>query len=152
SLFGHRLPGKLDVASAVGRVGQEVEHGPVVPDVEGANLGALGHISDDPANPLGTLAEPSLCLAEGGLGNIEDRDFPEREVKEPIDQDRGPATHIADSPPLGGGDSVDEFDREARLVLIPAHARLGLGRVDVLPMLFAVGGYHGAYTGRAPGI
>jgi len=65
-----------------------MEDGPVVPDVEGAQLGGLGHVGDHPADPPGTLAEPGLCLAEGGLRDVEDRDFPEGEVEEPVDQER----------------------------------------------------------------
>ena len=93
---------------------------------------------------LGTLSEPGPRLAESGLRDIEDGNLTEAEVKEPIDQDRGPAAHVDDSPPFGGSDGPDEFEREPRLVLIPAHARLGLGRVDVFPVRLAVGGDHGA--------
>jgi hypothetical protein len=56
-----------------------------MPDIEGPELESFGHIGDHPANPLGTLAEPSPRLAESGFGDIEDSDFLEREVKEPID-------------------------------------------------------------------
>src|SRR5690349_3817256 len=76
----------------------------------------------------------------------------------PKGRSRSLSTRTGSPPPasmksiaLGGGDGLHEFEREPRLVLIPARALLGLGRVDGLPMVFAVGGYPGAHTERAPG-
>jgi hypothetical protein len=142
--FGDGIPGELDVTPPVGRVGQEVEHGPVVPDIERPEIRGCRYVGDHPANPLGPLAEPGSRRAEGDLGDIEDGDFSEGEVKEPIDQDRGPAAHVDDSRALGGSDGPDEFHRESGLLLMPAHACLGLRRVDGFPEGSAVGCAHGA--------
>ena len=90
-----------DVLRPVLRIGEEVKHGPVVPDVETAHVPDLGHVGRDPFDPAGTLAESRPGLTKRGLRDIEDRDSLEGKFEEPIDQDRRPAAHVDDSSALG---------------------------------------------------
>ena len=132
--FGDRPPGQIDILPSVRRIGQEVEHRPVMPDIEGADIPNLGHIGRDPLDTPGPLAQPRPGLAQGGLGDIEHGDSLERKIQQPIDEHRGPAAHVDDAATGGRGHRTNQFQRQARLALIPANARRPFGRIDLFPM------------------
>jgi hypothetical protein len=68
---------EIHVRLTVLRLGEEVEDGPVVPNVEAAQSADLGDVSADPANfPIVGPGTP-LAPSEGGIGDIENRHSPE---------------------------------------------------------------------------
>ena len=107
--LGNSSPGQFDIPAAVRRIGQEVEHGPVVPDFEGADILSLSDIGRDPFDTLGTRAEPRPGFAQGGFGNVEDGDSLEGKVKQPIDEPRGSAANVDDSTTGSRSDRSDEL-------------------------------------------
>jgi hypothetical protein len=66
--------------------------------------------------------------------NIENGDLHEGKGKEPTDDQGRSAAHADDSPPSGRSPRADELERQTRLRLIPTHAGLALGRIDVFPI------------------
>lgn len=90
-------PGQFAILAAVRGLGQEVEHGPVVPDIEPANILRLGDIGHNPFDTPGTHPQSSPCLAQGGFRNVKNSDFLEGKVKQPIDEDGGSPTNVDDS-------------------------------------------------------
>ena len=102
-----RMSSQLDILPPVGRIGQEVENRPVMPDIESAEGFGFGDIGSNPLDSAGTLSQPRLGHGQRGLGDIENGDFLEGKVKEPIDEHGGTAPHVDDSPMSGLSDRAD---------------------------------------------
>ena len=99
---------------------------PVMPDVKGAKFPNLGKIGRNPFNAPGTLAQPRSGFPERGFRDVKDGNCLEVKVKKSVDEHRRTAAHIDDSAILDLGDGPNELEREARVFLIPADARLTL--------------------------
>ena len=129
---GDRSSGQSHVLRPVVRNCQEVEHRPVVPDVEMAEI--LDPRSRRPRSirPARRAAQ-SRRAAQRGLGEIKDGDPLERTFEQPIHQDGGPAADVDDTPALRRSDGADELERGPGFVLVPAHFRRGPGRCRSLP-------------------
>ena len=104
-----------------------------MPDIEGADILNLGDIGRDPFDTPGPLAQPGPGLAQSGFGDVEHGDSLERKIKQPIDEHRGPAAHVDDAATGSRGDRTNQFQRQARLALIPANARRALWPNRPLP-------------------
>ena len=117
---GQGLVERAEVVLAVGWIGEEVEHGAVVPEREAMRGLEVGDIGFKPVDGGGALAEAFFGVADGGGGDIEDGDVFEACVQQGIDEEGRAATHVNDALVFTDPGRLDEVERQGRMRLMPA--------------------------------
>ena len=69
----NRSSGQVDILPTIFEVRQEVKHGPIVPDVELAEVLGLSDVCDQPCRPIGLPPQTGFCVLNSRRGNVEHR-------------------------------------------------------------------------------
>ena len=130
-----RGPEGVDVPLLVGRRGQEVKHGPVMPERVTAGGAKLENIAFDPGRLGGSGSESPLGGPERRGGDIEYREVGETGVQQVVDEGGGPAPDIENRGIGTETGGVDEFEGSVRNPLVPRNRGWVGGLVNLLPMI-----------------
>ena len=114
-------------------VGEEVEHGPVVPEPVPAGRTPVEDVVTEPGN-RGGRADPSTGLGQRGLGDVHDRQVDEAALDQTVDEQGGPATDVDDRGQRFDTERFDQFEGRSRLGLVPADRLEALAPIGLVPV------------------
>src|SRR6056297_80051 len=83
-----RFHGKLHIRFTILRLGQEVKNGSVMPEIESANITDGSDIGFDPFHAGRSLTKPLLGSFQSNIGNVENRNFTDPDIEQPVHQKR----------------------------------------------------------------
>lgn len=98
------------VRCAIGRIGQEVEDGTIVPDVDRVSVPVSRDVRFEPAGDTRVGAEPDLCAFERLARRVQDSDADEASRQEMIDETGIPASNIDQSSAGAGAGCLDQLE------------------------------------------
>ncbi len=120
----HEVPSFADASLSGGDVpvaagaGEEVEHGPVVPEVEGATRVPFGDVTDH-CRDRGRFVEASGGGRERGPREVEEGEVPATGGEERVGEGTGAGTDVDDGDRRWVGDRGDEGERDVGAGLEP---------------------------------
>src|SRR5436190_16973381 len=123
-----------DVSTLVVRKGKKVERRPVVPEIVALRRLPGGHVGSNPSHPIGFFAHARSRRSQRRSRDVEYRQVLIAPRHQTIGQPRGSSADVDDGGGFGRSDKVDQFKRERRSFLKPAHLIFALGGVDALPV------------------
>ncbi len=128
-----RFPHRGEVALPILLLDEEVEHGPVVPELVRSIGLPLKEIRPD--TPHGCVSgEPASCRLERGGRDVEHRYVGITARDELVGDERCPTADVDHSGIASHSQLVDEVERHARDGLVPAHTVHAVRRVGVIPV------------------
>lgn len=127
----------LNVCGPIGLVGEEMKHGPIVPDIDLWDRPSAGHVRFNPRNSVLGRAQPDLCPGERRTRNIEHRHALIPSRQEDVREAGIPAPNVDHSTRRLESCCVDQLQRYGRLWLKPAQFSRLFGPKHMFPVLFA---------------
>lgn len=124
----------LPVPRPVGRVREEVEDGPVVPEVPRVRALERQHVGHEPFHTGGPLAEPGPRHLQGLRGDVEHAD-PVAVEKQGVDEPGRAAPNIEDTRRRPETGRPDHLEGRGGGLLEPTHLVLPLRPVDAAPVV-----------------
>ena len=129
--------GLRDIRGALRRIGEEVEHGAVVPERD-MGIGKIerGDVADAIAHVQREWrrCESLPCKRKRGVGEIVQRELAEAASKQVVDQRRGAGADIEDRCIAVESQRIDEGQRSIEMRPVPTHRVRRFRRVHLLPM------------------
>ena len=115
-----------------------MEHGAIVPDVDGRWVPVAGHVRLEPRDGIPALSQAGSGARQRGAGHVEDRHTPQTAIDQAIDETGIPASDIDDSGRGGYAGAIEQAQRGRGLELKPAQVGRLPGRVNTVPMGFCI--------------
>jgi hypothetical protein len=113
---------RLDVRGATWRVGEEVEHRAIVPEVDARFVEERGRrVTDDPTHARRRVPEPRARMLERLRGDVGDGHPLEPSGEEIVDERRSAAPHVDDVRARVEPAAVDPRERPLEAWPVPAH-------------------------------
>ena len=115
-----------------------MEHGAIVPDVDGRWGPAAGHVRLEPRDRIPAFSQAGSRTRQRSAGHVEHGHTPQTAIDQAIDETGIPASDVDDSGRGGHAGAIEQAQRCRGLELKPAQVGRLPGRVDTVPMGFCV--------------
>lgn len=106
----HGLGQMPEIRRAIGRIGQEMEHGAIVPDVDWTRLPLSRDVRLEPAGNCRMGADARLRAIERGARHVQNSDAGQAPRQEMVDETGIPASNINQSRARAGAGCLDQLE------------------------------------------
>lgn len=126
----------LEVRGTISRFGEEMEHGAIVPDVDGSGRPRSSDVRLEPAGSRRVAADARLRAIERSTRQVKDGDAGQAPRQKMIDEAGIPASNVEQSRPRAGACGLDQLERRRGGGLKPADAFARARRILGVPVTF----------------